>query len=119
MAALKATEQKLATVKRDGNFLEIDASLLVPGDLVLLTSGSAVPADCRVNEGQIEVDQSALTGESLPVTMYQGYSCKMGSMVVRGHVEATVELTGANTFFGKTVPLLVCDTTDRHCCHCC
>ena len=47
-----------------------------------------------------------LSGESLPVTMYKGDSCKMGSTVVRGEVEGTVEFTGANTFFGKTAALL-------------
>ena len=55
---------------------------------------------------QIDVDQAALTGESLPVTMFKGDSCKMGSTVVRGEVEATVEATGANTFFGRTASLL-------------
>ena len=107
VAALKKSLKPLATVKRDGKFSVIDGTLVVPGDLVLLASGSAVPADCRVNEGEIEVDEAALTGESLPVTMYQGSSCKMGSTVVRGEVEGTVEFTGANTFFGKTAALLV------------
>lgn len=73
---------------------------------MLLATGSAIPADCRVNEGQIDVDQAQLTGESLPVTMYKGDSCKMGSTVVRGEVEGTVEFTGASTFFGKTASLL-------------
>lgn len=59
-----------------------------------------------MNEGQIEVDQAALTGESLPVTFYKGGSVKMGSNVVRGEVEGTVEFTGGNTFFGKTASLL-------------
>ena len=72
----------------------IDAGLLVPGDLVLLASGAAVPADCIINEGTIDVDQAALTGESLPVTMYEGDEPKMGSTVVRGEVEATVAFTG-------------------------
>jgi len=106
VAALKKSLKPTTTVKRDGAFKNIDAALLVPGDLVLLASGSAIPADCRVNEGQIEVDQAALTGESLPVTFYQGDSCKMGSTVVRGETEGTVEFTGANTFFGKTAALL-------------
>eukprot|EP01039_Chlorochromonas_danica_P004613 gene4613-biopygen2305 len=106
VAALKKSLKPVATVKRDGKFSNIDAALLVPGDLVLLASGSAVPADCRVNEGEIEVDEAALTGESLPVAMFQGSSAKMGSTVVRGEVEATVEFTGANTFFGKTAALL-------------
>lgn len=106
VAALKKSLKPLATAKRDGKWANIDAGTVVPGDLVLLASGSAIPADCIVNEGTIEVDQSALTGESLPVTMYKGSSCKMGSNVVRGEVEGTVEFTGANTFFGKTASLL-------------
>ena len=106
VAALKKSLKARATCKRDGKWQEIDAALLVPGDLVLLASGGAVPADCRVNHGQIDVDQAALTGESLPVTMYEKDSCKMGSTVVRGEVEGTVEFTGANTFFGKTAALL-------------
>ena len=58
-------------MKRDGIWSNIDAAEVVPGDLVLLACGSAIPADSRINEGQIEVDQAALTGESLPVTMYK------------------------------------------------
>ncbi len=106
VAALKKSLKPLATVKRDGKWSNIDAAEVVPGDLVLLAAGSAIPADCLVNEGTIDVDQAALTGESLPVTMYKGSSCKMGSNVVRGEVEGTVEYTGSNTFFGKTASLL-------------
>lgn len=106
VAALKASLKPLAHVKRDNIWKQIDASLLVPGDLVTLTSGSAVPADVRINHGTIEIDQAALTGESLPVTKFKGDSCQMGSTVVRGEVEATVEFTGAKTFFGKTASLL-------------
>jgi H+-transporting ATPase len=137
VAALKSSLKATATCKRDGRFQVLDASLLVPGDTVLLASGSAVPADCRINESTIDVDQSALTGESLPVSFYQGDSVKMGSTVVRGEVQvslqlsehvtaliyslliiihmnraynsllqATVEFTGSNTFFGKTATLL-------------
>ncbi|TFJ85011.1 hypothetical protein NSK_003435 [Nannochloropsis salina CCMP1776] len=106
VAALKASLKPVAYVKRDGKFLSMDAALLVPGDLVLLGSGGAVPADCVVMDSQIDVDQAALTGESLPVTMFKGDSVKMGSTVVRGEVEATVEATGANTFFGRTASLL-------------
>lgn len=72
VAALKKSLKPLATVKRDGKWVNIDATCVVPGDLTLLASGSAIPADCIVNEGTIEVDQSALTGESLPVTMFKG-----------------------------------------------
>ena len=59
-----------------------------------------------MNGSEIDVDQAALTGESHPVTFYKGDSCKMGSTVVRGEVEATVEFTGIDTFFGKTASLL-------------
>lgn len=106
IAALKSSLKPLATVKRDGAWTNMDAALLVPGDMVLLGSGSAIPADCRINGGEIDVDQAALTGESLPVNMFKGDSCKMGSTVVRGEVEGTVEFTGAYTFFGKTASLL-------------
>lgn len=92
VAALKASLKPLATAKRDGKWSTIDAGLLVPGDLVLLAAGSAVPADVLVNHGQIDVDQAALTGESLPVTMHAGDSAKMGSTVVRGETEGTVEV---------------------------
>ena len=106
VAALKSSLKPVATCKRDGKWDTMDATLLVPGDLVLLASGSAIPADCRLNKSEIDVDQAALTGESLPVTFFKGNSCKMGSTVVRGEVEATVEFTGAETFFGKTASLL-------------
>ena len=71
VAALKASLKPSATVKRDGVWQNINATLVVPGDLVLLACGSAVPADCRINEGQVDIDQSGLTGESLPVTMFK------------------------------------------------
>lgn len=110
VAALKKSLKPQATCKRNGEWKIIDGGELVPGDLVLLAAGSAIPADCRVNEGQVEVDQAALTGESLPVTMYQNFSVKMGSTVVRGEQEGTVEHTGPNTFLGKTAALLGGDT---------
>lgn len=117
--ALKKSLKPKATVKRDGKWQVIDGTTVVPGDMVLLASGSAMPADCRVNTrdkeraeqpdlavAQIDVDQAALTGESLPVTLYEGSNTLMGSVVVRGETEGTVEFTGADTFFGKTAALL-------------
>jgi H+-transporting ATPase len=106
VAALKASLKPLATVKRDGKWQNMDAKSLVPGDLVRLAAGSSVPADCYVNEGEIEVDQSAMTGESLPVKFHYGDVCKMGSTVTRGESDGTVETTGQNTFFGKTAAML-------------
>jgi H+-transporting ATPase len=81
VAALKASLTPEACVYRDGKWQQTDASLLVPGDLVLLSCGAAVPADCRVNSGTIDVDQAQLTGESLPVTMYKGSPVDRKSVV--------------------------------------
>ena len=106
IAALKASLKPTATAKRNGVWSNIEASLLVPGDLILLSTGSAVPADCRINFGSVEIDQAALTGESVAVTMFRGDCCKMGYTVARGEVEGTVEFTGADTFLGKTASLL-------------
>jgi len=112
VAALKASLKPTATVKRDGQWSNIDGATVVPGDLCKLAAGSAVPADSSVNEGQIEVDEAALTGESLPVTMDAGDMAKMGSTVVRGEVDGTVQFTGEKTFFGKTALLLQSVETD-------
>ena len=106
VAALRKQLKPEATVKRDGAWRKIDRALLVPGDMVLLAGGSSVPADCVVNEGCIDVDQSQLTGEALPVSMFRGDSCKLSSTVVRGEVEGTVVDTGLNTYFGKTVRMI-------------
>ena len=66
-----------------------------------------VPADCHIHNGAgVEVDQSSLTGESLPVMLYRREMAKMGSSIVRGETEATVEFTGVNTYLGKTASLL-------------
>lgn len=86
IAALKSSLKPTATIKRDGKWQVVNATLVAPGDTILLGSGSAIPADCRINSGEIEVDQSALTGGSLPVTFYKLDSAKMGSTVVRGEV---------------------------------
>ena len=74
----------------------------------------AIPADCRVNSSEINVGQAALTGGSLPVTLYMGDSCKMGSTVVRGEVVATVEFTGVDTFFGTTASFLASSGESSH-----
>ena len=83
VAALKAALKPAATAKRDGRWVTLAAAELVPGDLVMLGAGAAVPADCVVNGGAIDVDQAALTGESLPVAMCAGDRPKMGSTVRR------------------------------------
>jgi magnesium-transporting ATPase (P-type) len=106
VAVLKRSLKPCCTCKRNGKWAVFDATLLVPGDRVLLAAGSAIPADCYVNCGLIDVDQSAMTGESLPVKFRRGDVCKLGSTVVRGETEGSVESTGAHTFFGKTATML-------------
>eukprot|EP00899_Mesostigma_viride_P020054 jgi/Mesvir1/2804/Mv13910-RA.2 len=107
VAALKAALKPSATCKRDGKWAVMNAAELVPGDVVLLASGAAVPADVRiVGNHFLDVDQSSLTGESLPVQMTEGDIPKMGSTITRGEAEGVVEQTGANTFFGKTASLI-------------
>ncbi|GMH57260.1 hypothetical protein TrST_g8275 [Triparma strigata] len=105
--ALKASLTPKCTVKRDGRWQGLDAKNLVPGDVINLKLGDIIPADCRLAEGQpVSVDQAALTGESLPVTLYPGDSGKMGATVKRGEIEAHVTATGSNTFFGKAAAMV-------------
>ena len=113
VAALKNALKPTATVKRDGAWQNIDGTFLVPGDLVKIGSGSNIPADCMICENvTVEIDEAALTGESLPVEMGLGAQPKMGSTCVRGEVEATVQFTGSKTFLGKTALLLGAVTLD-------
>jgi len=106
IAALKDNLMPVADVCRDGIWKRIDAALLVPGDLITLSSGSAVPADCRITSGSVAVDQSSLTGESLPVRMREGDEPKMGSTATRGEANAIVEATGMNTSYGNTASMI-------------
>ncbi len=107
IAALKATLATKATAKRDGRWATPKASELVPGDVIRLRLGDIVPADARLLAGDpVQVDQSALTGESLPATRKSGEAVFSGSIVRRGEIDAMVYATGANTYFGKTVQLV-------------
>ena len=107
IAALKAKLANKARVKRDGKWVNPPARELVPGDVVRLRLGDIVPADTRLLDGDpVEVDQSALTGESLPVTRKSGEAVFSGAIVRRGEIEAVVYATGANTYFGKTAQLV-------------
>jgi H+-transporting ATPase len=107
VAALKASLKPTAICMRDGKWNNtFDARLLVPGDLIELSAGAAVPGDCMLNHGTIDVDESAMTGESLPVTLHEREMAKMGGTVARGETHATVVLTGKDTFFGKTAAML-------------
>jgi len=107
IAALKAKLAIKARVKRDGKWVTPAARELVPGDVIRLRLGDIVPADARLLEGDpIEVDQSALTGESLPATRKSGEAVFSGSIVRQGEIGALVYGTGANTYFGETAQLV-------------
>ncbi len=107
IAALKAKLAIKARVKRDGKWITPAARELVPGDVIRMRMGDIVPADARLLEGDpIEVDQSALTGESLPATRKAGDAVFSGSIVRQGEIGALVYATGANTYFGKTAQLV-------------
>ena len=107
IAALKATLATMARAKRDGKWATPKASELVPGDVIRLRLGDIVPADARLLAGDpVQVDQSALTGESLPATRKSGEAVFSGSIIRKGEIDAMVYATGANTYFGKTVQLV-------------
>src|SRR5471030_2866948 len=105
--ALKAKLAIKAQVKRDGKWISPPARDLVPGDVIRLRLGDIVPADARLLDGdEIEVDQSALTGESLPATRKSGEAVFSGSIVRQGEIGALVYATGTKTYFGKTAQLV-------------
>jgi H+-transporting ATPase len=107
IAALKAKLAINARVRRDGKWTNPSARELVPGDVIRVRLGDIVPADARLLEGDpIEVDQSALTGESLPATRKPGEALFSGSIIRQGEIGAMVYATGQNTYFGKTAQLV-------------
>ena len=115
IAALKAKLAVKAQVKRDGQWIDPEARELVPGDVIHLRLGDIVPADARLLEGDpIEVDQSALTGESLPITHQSGEAVFSGSIIRTGEIDALVYATGQNTYFGKTAQLVQGAQTASH-----
>jgi H+-transporting ATPase len=107
IAALKAKLATKTRVKRDGKWISPPARELVAGDVIQLRLGDIVPADARLLDGDpMSVDQSALTGESLPATRNAGDAVFSGSIVRRGQSSALVYGTGTNTYFGKTALLV-------------
>ena len=105
--ALKARLAIKARVKRDGKWITPEARELVPGDVIRMRLGDIVPADARLLAGDpVEVDQSALTGESLPATRKPGEAVFSGSIIRQGEIDAMVYATGQNTYFGKTAQLV-------------
>jgi H+-transporting ATPase len=115
IAALKAQLALNARAKRNQVWTLIPARELVPGDIIRLRIGDIVPADARLLEGSpVDVDQSALTGESLPVTKPSGDVVYSGSILKRGEIDALVYATGTDTYFGKTARLV---ETTQHTSH--
>ncbi|KAF7838022.1 plasma membrane ATPase 4 [Senna tora] len=111
-AALMAGLAPKTKVLRDGKWTEEEAAILVPGDIISIKLGDIIPADARLLEGDpLKVDQSALTGESLPVTKNPGDEVFSGSTCKQGEIEAVVIATGVHTFFGKAAHLV--DSTNQ------
>jgi H+-transporting ATPase len=103
---LKSKLALRAKVLRGGSLKSVEASLIVPGDVIIVELGDVVPADCKVVEGEVLVDQSVLTGESLPVDVVPGGVIFAGSVIRKGRAKCLVVNTGRNTYFGRTVELV-------------
>ena len=113
--ALKAKLALKAKAKRDGKWITLPARELVPGDVIRARLGDVVPADARLLSGDpMQVDQSALTGESLPTTRKTGEAIFSGSIIRRGESDALVYATGTATYFGKTAELVQGAHTASH-----
>jgi H+-transporting ATPase len=109
LRALEILKKRLAIkakVLRNEEWVVRDAREIVPGDTIQVGLGDLVPADAKIVTGEVSVDQSALTGESLPVTTRQSGILYSSSIVKRGEAKALVLNTGANTYFGKTAELV-------------
>lgn len=103
-----------ASVCRDGTWRLIPARELVPGDSIALTAGDLVPADCMIDEGTVDVDQAALTGESTPESRNEGDTLYSGSTIARGKVTGTVTATGTRSYFGRTAELVRTASSASH-----
>ena len=115
--ALEMLRQRLsvqARALRDGHWQLLPSQSLVPGDIVHVRMGDLVPADLRLSEGQVLLDQSTLTGESVPVEASAGGSAYAGTVVKRGEASGEVTATGSRTKFGKTAELVRIARTVGH-----
>ncbi|MFX1364011.1 MAG: plasma-membrane proton-efflux P-type ATPase [Promethearchaeota archaeon] len=116
--AIELLKEKLALrakVLRDGKWIELDAKVLVPGDIVHLRLGDIIPADVKLIDGEyLTVDESVLTGESLPVNKKISDMGYQGAIIRQGEMDGVVVGTGLNTFFGKTTKLVEEAKTGSH-----
>jgi H+-transporting ATPase len=106
LAALKSRLALNASVRRDGAWKTVPAAELVPGDLVKLSLGGVVAADVKLTGGDLLLDQSMLTGESVPIDAGPGAQTFAGALVRRGEAVAEVTATGTRTKFGRTAELV-------------
>jgi H+-transporting ATPase len=107
--ALEALKKRLAIkakVLRDGKWATREASVIVPGDIISVGLGDIIPADAKQVSGDLSIDQSILTGESLPIETGPSAILYSGSVVKRGEAQCLVINTGANTYFGQTAELV-------------
>jgi len=115
IAALKEKLAVQANVKRGGKWSTMPARELVPGDIIRLRIGNIIPADAKLLDGDpVQVDQSALTGESLPVEHKPGDAVYSGSILKQGEIDALVYTTGKGTYYGKTAELVESAVTRSH-----
>ncbi|KAI8373921.1 plasma-membrane proton-efflux P-type ATPase [Choanephora cucurbitarum] len=125
-SALDALRQTLALKTRcwrNGELVEIGVKELVPGDIIVLRIGDIIPADAKllglgvngeINETELQIDQSALTGESLPVSKKKGSTVYSSSIVKQGQNLAVVTKTGVNTFIGRAANLIAITNEEGH-----
>jgi H+-transporting ATPase len=106
LAALRSRLALNASVRRDGAWKTVPAAELVPGDVIKLSLGGVVAADVHLTSGGILLDQSMLTGESIPIEAGSGVQTYAGALVRRGEAVAKVTATGARTKFGRTAELV-------------
>jgi len=115
--AVELLKQKLhvkARVLRDGKWKQVEARDLVPGDVIHIRNGDIVPADLKIIRGDVQVDQSSLTGESLPVSRSSAQLLYSASTVKKGEADAIVIYTGSKTLFGKTTDLVATAGSKSH-----
>lgn len=114
LALLRKRLPVRARVLRDSQWQLLPAEDLVPGDFIHVRMGDVTPADVRLTGGDIQVDQSTLTGESVPLEAGSGQTVFAGSVVIRGEASGEVIATGTYTYFGKTAELVGTATTASH-----